>query len=109
MQLILNLTKLPELQRLDRERRRSVVIEWWIELWKSWPIFLADFGLGCCTLSAVEWMTTSITDVSLLRFLVRGALIIPAFCFVSIVRNHLIFIPRSAALKRILERPEFRA
>ena len=103
MNIILKLTSLPELQRFDREHRRSAVLDWWIALWKSWPIFLADFGLWCLALGGIELSTDILTDNSASRFLIRGALFVPAFYLVSIVRNYTIFMPRWDVLKRILE------
>jgi len=105
--MIVKLTNLPELQHLDRIHRRHAVLDWWIALWKSWPIFLADFGLWCLALQGVEMLTRMITGISWLQILVRGVLFIPMYYLVSIIRNYAIFMPRREVLEGILKKPEY--
>ena len=107
MNMILKLTTLPELQHLDRARRRSAVLDWWIALWKSWPLFLADAAIGCFALQGFELLTRLITDVSWLQFVVRGLLFVPTFYLVCVVRNQAIFLPRRDVLRVILQNPDY--
>ena len=105
MNLMLTLRRLPELKRLDARRRHSALIEWQVELWRSWSFYLCEISIwlgsfivfdGLWHLVGQTWKLVSIPTII-------------AFLAALLLRNHLLYLRKRDVLQKILGTPAYAA
>jgi len=103
MNLIFTLRSLPELKRLDARRRHSALVEWQIELWRSWSFYLCEISIwlgsfiffdGLWHLAGQNWKLVSFPTII-------------AFLVALLLRNHLLYLRKRGVLEKILEAPAY--
>jgi hypothetical protein len=105
MKLFVSLGSLPELQRLDVGWRRHALLDWQIELWRSWSFYFCEISIwlgsfiffdGHWHLAGQTWNLVSLPTIV-------------SFFIACVLRNKLLYLLRRDVLRRILERPEYAA
>jgi hypothetical protein len=108
MNILLNLNSLPELQRLDKQRRGRAIRDWHIELWKGakgWTVYLLELGIFISVFAAFRalWHFVGVHWSWYGDFV----WLLPAALIAVLIRNQFIYLRRRDVLAKILERPDY--
>jgi hypothetical protein len=107
MGIFINLSSLPELQRLDKRRRSRALLDWRIELWRGWAIYFIELGIFVSVLAFFRVVWHVIIGSVHWPWYADLIWIIPGSFTALALRNHLLYLRRRDVLAKILERPEY--
>ena len=107
MSIIINLASLPELQRLDKQRRGRAILDWRIELWKGWSVYFIELGLFIGVIAIFRVLWHFIPGSVHWPWYADLIWILPASFTAVALRNYVIYLRRRDVLAKILERPEY--